>query len=208
MNVLLVLSAIIGTVGIWPYIQAIRRGESKPQFVTWTVWTILATITAIASLRGGNMASAVLGLEGMVACGSVAIMGLRYGSLIIGKIDVVSIIGAVLGLISLAIFRQPMVALLVTITIDVVAYVPTFIHGWKMPNEETIVSYVCGGVASGLSLVAAIMSGATISGLLYPLYSVLASSLMVSLVVIARADWRQYWDAIFATELEESTETA
>ncbi|MEO6761747.1 MAG: hypothetical protein ABI220_05270 [Candidatus Saccharimonadales bacterium] len=207
MNILLIVGAAIGTLGILPYITAVRRGQTRPRLVTWSVWTVLATIMAIASFRDGQTASAILALEGVIGCGAVAIMGIRYGNLKIDKIDIISMIGAGLGLISLTVIHQPMVTILITITIDGVAFVPTFIHGWTRPSEETAISYTCGAIAAGLSLIVALAPGGSMTGALYPLYSTVANGLMVSLVLLSRTDWRQYLARIFSSEISDSTES-
>lgn len=206
MYLLLIVSAIIGTLGVLPYIRSIRKGESRPRFVTWSVWAILATIMMVASLKDHKIASAVLSLEGVIACGSVAIIGFRHGTMAIGKMDLLSMVGIVLGLISLAVFRQPMVALMIVISIDLAAFIPTFIHGWNMPHEETAISYACGSIAAGLSLAAAILPGFSLSGVLYPLYSIIANGFMVALVVTSRVDWQNWRDYLGRTALTQEVD--
>ena len=46
-NVLPILAAAIHAVGFVLYNLHTKRGESKPNFVSWFVWALLATLNAL-----------------------------------------------------------------------------------------------------------------------------------------------------------------
>lgn len=186
MNLLITIGTIIGILGVVPYLMAVHRGTAKPRIVTWAVWSILSAILMISSLLEGQMASAILSMLGFIDCSLVVIMGWKRGSLSIGKADIGFMIGAVVGIAALVIFRDPVLAIYIAIAVDIIAYIPTLIHGWRAPHEENLLSYICSTVAGSMLLAAAIISSHSLAGVVYPVYSVVFNGLMVSLMLASR----------------------
>lgn len=192
--ILLVLSAIIGLAGLYPYIRDTKRGRVRPRIVSWSVWTILAGIMTISAVLDGHLASAALSAQGFFECGLVVIFGWRQGSIRINRLDIISIIGACIGLASLVFLRDPGVALVVSVIIDAVAFMPTLAHAWTDPEEESLLCYACAVIASSLALVAALGNGAGFIGLFYPLYSVTFNGLMALLLTTSRPALESIFD--------------
>lgn len=157
-DILLFISAIVGATGALPYIYAVLRGKAKPQLVSWLVWTILLLIMTISAFVAGQRASMILSLESLVSCGIVALI----------------------------ILRDPLKALIISIAVDVVAFVPTIIHGYKAPQEESLACFLCGAIAASLALVVAIGHHAGLTGLIYPVGATILNGFMSLLLVYGR----------------------
>lgn len=191
---LLLFSALIGAIALYPYVRDTRRGRVRPRLVSWGVWTILAAIMTVSALLEGHLASAALSAQGLFGCGIVVILGWHKGNARIGRLDILSMVGAAIGLGSLIFLRDPSVALLTSVAIDAVAFMPTLVHAWTDPDEESLACYACNIGASGLALMAALQSGGDFTGIIYPLYSVTFNGLMVLLLMTSKPDTESVYE--------------
>lgn len=185
-NILLIIGALIGAAGSLPYILAIMRGKARPQLVTWFVWTVLAGIMTISAYSEGQRASMMLSLTAVVSCGIIVVLGWRQGRLQLNKTDIICLAGAAAGIGSLFVLHDAFMALAVSIAVDIVAFIPTLIHGWIRPSEESLACFVCTVVAAGITLGVALYVHANIVGLMYPTYAVAFNGIMVGILVIGR----------------------
>lgn len=185
-TVLLFLSAIIIAAGSYPYITAVMRGSVRPRLVSWSVWAVLAGITTASALIDGQIASAVLSVQGLVVCTIVVILGWKRGNVSLSKLDIVCLIGAVIGIMSLIWLRNPTVAIFVAITVDAMAFIPTLLHAWTDPDEESIACFACSAVGAVLVFFVALQNSATVTGLAYPIYAIVFNAAMTGLLIVSR----------------------
>lgn len=185
-TMLLVMAAIVASIGAYPYIASVRRGSVRPRLVSWGVWMVLAAITTVSALTEGQVASAVLSMQALICCTAVVVLGWRQGATKIGQLDIICLVGAVLGIISLVFLQNATVALLVSVAVDAVAFVPTLLHAWTNPDEESIMCFACSAAAAVLVLIVAVSESAGLVGLAYPVYSVVFNSAMALLLVVSR----------------------
>jgi hypothetical protein len=185
-TVLLTTGTSLVTLSILPYIKDIVRGKTKPRFLSWAIWTLLLGLTAVVSWQEHQISSAALAGTSTFACFVVAVMAARYTSFKFTRLEQYSLLGAGLGFVLWLVFDNPMLVLVTTITVDAIAYVPTFANGWRNPHHESISSFCMGALGSAFVLVAALLSHATSQGLLYPLYSAVFGSIMVGILLTRR----------------------
>lgn len=187
MNVVLTIGAIIGILAIVPYIKSILDGRTKPQLVTWAIWATLAIIMTVSAFWSGQTASAILSLQNAVGCSAVIAISWRRGSLSVSRSDVVYLLGAVAGILSLVVLRDPVIALIVSVSVDAMAFIPTLIHGWQAPHEENLPSFALSASAGAITLAVAISASSGISGLLYPLYSMSFNLAMAGILLLSHS---------------------
>lgn len=174
------------TLSVIPYIKDIIKGKARPRFISWLIWTILLGLTAIVSWQEGQMASGVLSTASALACLAVTILAIRRVSLKMTRMEYFTLIGAAIGIVLWVLFDDPMLVLMTAVTVDGVAYLPTYVNGWRNPHHESLTMFVVSGVGSGLVLVAALLAQATSSGLVYPIYSVVFASIMIGILFARR----------------------
>lgn len=182
--ILLAASICVGLGGLLPYISSTLSGKTRPRLVSWGTWELLAIVLTISALIEGHIESAILSIEGVLGCGAVFIVGWQRGSRDVNRFDLVCLAGAMLGIFILVVLRDPVMAMLLSISIDGLAFLPTFYHGWRRPREERIVSYVGNFSASALVIIVAVIREQGIMGFAYPLYSIsfnIAMSVMLIL---------------------------
>lgn len=185
-TILLIVGALIAAAGALPYILATMKGTVRPQLVSWSVWSVLAAIMTISAYLEGQTASMLLSLSSFAGCSMIVILGWRQGKIQFTKLDVVCLVGAVAGIGSLIVLRNPLVALSVSVAVDLVAFAPTMLHGLKSPREESLACFGCSVFAASISLFVALQVNAGVVGLIYPVYAVIFNGLMVSVLLYGR----------------------
>jgi hypothetical protein len=185
-TVLLTTGTSLTTISLVPYIRDILQGKSKPRLVSWAVWTLLLTLTAFVSWQQHQLSSAVLSGTSALGCFVVSLLAVRYASFELTRLEKYSLVGAVLGIGLWLMFSSPMLVLITALTVDSIAYLPTYVNGWYNPHHESMSMFVVSAIGSGLVLLAAISTHATSHGLIYPVYSVVFGSIMVAILLTRR----------------------
>lgn len=166
-----------------PYIHAVLRGQVRPKLVSWGIWTVLASIMTLAAFQEGQLQSALLTGVTAAACGSVLVLGWRRGSRRMSRLDIICLLGAIIGVVVFFLVKDATTALAVSVAVDAVAFIPTLMHGWTNPEEESLSSFAMAASGELLVIVAAVMSGATVAGLLYPVYALVFNGTMTALLI-------------------------
>jgi hypothetical protein len=162
------------------------RGKAKPRVISWIIWTVLLGLMAIVSWQEGQLASAVTTTASTVCCGVVSLLALRHTTLRITRLEKSTLLGAILGFVLWLLLNDPLLVLLTAIVVDTVAYLPTFLNGWHNPSHEPISMFLISVCGSVLVLLTAVLGGANLHGLIYPVYSVIAGGTMVGILISGR----------------------
>jgi len=176
-DVLSVVAAIIMLLSTIPYIVDIVKGKTKPNIVTWFVWSVLIGIGAAALFAENQVPAALLLLGDGIATFAVVLFGLKHGKAKLDAFDAGCFIGAIVGLILWLIFDSPMIAVVATIVIDLIGTMPTIRHSWFHPEEETVITFALGVIATTLTLIS--LPSYEFAAWIYPAYLLLSNGLLV-----------------------------
>ncbi len=140
-EVFAVIAALIAIGGYVPYFRDCFTKRVKPHPYTWLVWTIVTAITFFGQLEKGAGIGVLPTGVSLFFSFSVFIFSLRYGFKYVVKTDKYYLAAALLGLIPWAITKDPTVSVVIAVSIDVIAFVPTIRKTWKKPKTETPILY-------------------------------------------------------------------
>ena len=185
-KLLLIIGTLLATISFVPYIRDILRHGARPRLVSWVIWTLLLGLMAIVSVQEKQWGSALVASISAIGCFAVVVIGYRYASRDVSNLEKVTLMAAVAGIALWFVVENPLVVMIVALLIDGIAYVPTIIHAWQDPEEESLAAYAVAGTGQVLVLSAVWLEHTTLVGLLYPLYASLFSLLMVSLIHISQ----------------------
>ena len=185
-EMLILLSALVGASAFYPYIKSTIAGTVRPQLVTWSIWTVLSGVLTISLLQQNEVAAAALSAQALIGCGLVVMFGWRRGHVQLTKLDVLCLVGAVVGISALVLMRDPTVAIFVAVAVDAIAFIPTFRHAWANPDEESATTFTLSAIAAMLALTVAIMHHAKLDGIIYPIYSLVFNGATVAILLISR----------------------
>ncbi len=194
--ILVTIGALVSAAGSVPYILAVIRGTVRPRLVSWGVWAVLAGVMTVSAFAEGAIPSAVMSSITLIACATVTVLGWRQRRGGISRLDVVCLVGAVLGIASLAVFKNPLVALAVSVAVDIIAFIPTLVHAWASPYEESLTCFALSTLGGTLAVMAVLAGEISLAALLYPVYSVVFNGVAALLIVSGRSKsllGRQYY---------------
>ncbi len=182
---LVFVGAVIQLIGIYPYIKETVRGDTKPNRMSWLMWSLAPLIATAAALTNG-VGWAVLpvfmsGFAPLLVFIASFINKNSYWKL--ERFDYICGACSLLALVLWGITKEPVVAIVFAIASDGFAAVPTLIKSWKYPETETITPFTT-GVLNSLTSFAAIKAW-TFSAYAFPVYLVFIN-LSISFAIYRR----------------------
>lgn len=181
--ILITISSILTVVSVFPYLINVIKRKTKPRVVTWFTWGLLTGISCVAAIVEGQWATAImLGFSGMSSFAIMA-LGWEFGDKKFEKLDIFCLVAAVAGIMLWRLLDSPSVAVLVMITADFIGGVPTTIHAWKKPFQETWQTFFMGLIGAICTLI--VLENLQITSFAFPLFIAL-NSLNVTLIILLR----------------------
>lgn len=173
-----------GFAGTGLYLWDVLKNGIKPHLLSWIVWGLLAAIAAAVAFVGGAMVSACVIGAGALMNFSVAGLAVKYGEKSITRSDWVSFLSA-LAIIPLWVAtKEPLLAAILVIVIDLFAAYPTVRKAWGQPHHENLRVFVIFVVIS-LCGVLAVDPYTLVTGLC-PTETVLINLALATIIFIRR----------------------
>lgn len=168
-----VISAVLILLAAPPYIIDTLKGNTKPERVTWFIFSVLGLIAFVSQLLLG--ASWTLVFSGLDTLASVLVFGLslKYGVGGHTKLDITALIIATIGVLIAILAKEPIISLLGVILADVSGMALTIKKAYLDPKSETIITWLLAGTASVFGILSA--GEMTVGILLYPVYLMVAN---------------------------------
>jgi len=187
-NLLIIISSILTITSALPYIIDVIKGKTKPRVVTWSTWCLLSMIACIAAFVEHQYPTAILLLSSSLASGSIVVLGWKNGDKRFERLDIFCLAGVFVGVILWQLFDSPSIAVLAMLVIDLIGGIPTTVHAWKKPYEETFISFLMGCFGFGCTLL--VIQEWRITAFAYPLF-LFINSLNVVLIIFFRRRYLQ-----------------
>lgn len=180
---LVVVAAIFSLLAALVYIRSMFRGQTRPNRVTWLMWSVAPFVATAASLSmGPNWAVIPVFMAGfgpfLIFVASFfsrkAYWKLATFDYVCGAISAVAIVLWYLT-------NDANLAIVLSILSDALAGVPTLIKAWRDPQSESVWPYVVGMFSPVTSfLVADVWSFLELA---FPSYLIIINVLLASLVL-------------------------
>lgn len=184
-TLLAILGSLVALAGTVPYVIETAQKRAKPRIVSWFTWALLTGLAGAAALADGQLAAALFAFAGTLATGSVVAVGWRYGDRSLARLDILCLAGVVAGLVLWLTFDSPALAIWGSIVIDFVGFVPTYVHAWQKPKEETPIFFALAGLGGLLSTIAAVPAGGwTVTSVAYPLYVAISMASCLAILLL------------------------
>jgi hypothetical protein len=180
------LSGVLSVISGWIYIKDILKGgETKPNAVSFFLWTVLQAIALVAQFKEGASLSVVIVIMVTLNTAVVTILALvGYGYKKYGKADFYCALLAVAAIVGWQVTGNPVLAICFAIAGDLFAAVPTMIKTKKDPYSEHLPAW---GI-----IVAACVFGVLstdrldVANLAFPLYLVMGNGVIFALALFGR----------------------
>ncbi|WP_310424476.1 hypothetical protein [Chamaesiphon sp. VAR_48_metabat_135_sub] len=178
-------SGIVLLLGNIPYILSIRRGDTRPNRVTWGIWTTIGFILLGSSYSLGATNTLWLQIAQVISQVIITFYAFKYSQ---GKWDLLDRIclgGAGLSLLLWWQSGSPLVALLMNIVMDTLGAVPTIRKIYHDPKSEDLLFWVMSFSSAILNLFA--IEIFSFSFVVFPLYLFILNVTIVTL--LTRPKW-------------------
>jgi hypothetical protein len=176
---LVLVGAIVNLVGITSYIKETLRGKTKPNRISWLLWSIAPLIATAAAFSDGVRWSVlpvfISGFGPLLVLLASFINKKSYWKL--EKFDYLCGLFSILALVLWVITKEPAIAIIFAIASDGFAAIPTLIKLWKYPETETADAYTAGLFSSLTSFVA--IKVWSFTSVAFPVYLVIMNSFLI-----------------------------
>lgn len=136
-----IIASLLAIVGNVPYLLDTFRGKVKPHPYTWLVWSLVSCIVFFGQVAKGAGIGALPTAASEIFTVIIFCFSLRYGFRQIRKIDSVFLTAALLGIIPWILTKDPTYSVVIAVSIDLIAFLPTIRKTWKNPETETPLLY-------------------------------------------------------------------
>lgn len=183
--VLVAIGIIIAVVSLIKYVKESFEGEIKPHVYTWLVWSITqGTATAGMWLGGGGIVTIGYTI-GAVLVFCVFCFCLIYGDRKFITLEDTIIL--VIALLAIAIgwqLNNPLLAVIVVTSADILGYTFTYKKIWEDPHSETVKTWVGFTLSSVFALLA--LDAYNLLTLTYIVPTTIANALVVTICLVRR----------------------
>lgn len=183
---LISLAAIIITfIAFVPYITSILKGHTRPHAFSWIIWAMVTFVVFLAQLADKGGAGAwPIGVSGIITLLVALLAYLKRTDHMISRSDWLFFISALMALPLWAITQNPLSAVVVLTTVDLLGFIPTFRKAWFYPQEEQLLFYNLIALRNGLSIFA--LEHYSVTTILFPAATGLACLLFTAMVLSRR----------------------
>ncbi len=185
-SIVAVIAALLAVAGNVPYVRDILRGSVTPHAYTWFVWSLVSGITLAGQLIKGAGVGALPTAVSELFTILIFLLSLRYGFNGATKTDSIFLILALLALVPWAITRDPTLSVVIAVSIDLIAFVPTFRKAWEQPTTEGAMLYGMNVLRHALALFS--LQAYNIATTLHSVAMIIVNVSMTVLLIARRRD--------------------
>ncbi len=185
-TLLVIAGGLFNLFTCFSYARDTFKGKTKPNRVTWFMWTLAPMIAAFATYTKGVGWVAfpifISGLAPAIVLFTSFFNSKAYWKL--GPLDYLCGLFSALALILWGITREPLTALAFGLLSDLLATIPTAIKGWKHPETESALAYI-GGLVNCLTAFF-VMEAFDFANLTFPIYLMSVNGFMLLAILRGR----------------------
>lgn len=173
---------------IW-YIKSIIYDTTKPNLVSWVIWTLAPLTGFFLQIKAGaGMAASGVFFAGFFPLFTIIVCLVRKNSYWkISFFDVVCGALAIIALILYVLTNNLTISIIFAVSSDALAYLPTIKKTWSFPESESASTYLGGFIANIFALL--IITNWDFNIYFFPAYLV-CSNLMVVLCIYRKKFFR------------------
>ncbi|MFN7991780.1 MAG: hypothetical protein U0R44_06515 [Candidatus Micrarchaeia archaeon] len=179
-----IVAGILSFAAFIPYILAILKNKNRPNRATWLIWTVLGLVLLASYIAVGATDTIWVPIGNQIGFFIIVALSVRHGEGGVNRFDIACLLGAVLGLVSWWLSDSPLVALLMTIAVDLIGALPTIKKSYLDPGSENITTWLLFSIANFINILA--IGSWTIGIAAYPAYLFLISLLIFLILCIRK----------------------
>lgn len=172
-----ILSGVVQFSSVVPYVWSMVKGTTRPNVISWIVWTLLQVIAITAQFSAGASWSVIILVVMTFNTVLVTFLGLvGYGYRKYGVLDWTCFTLAILAILLWRVTSNPVNALILLVAADFLAVIPTLIKTVREPYSELPLGWFLIAVAAMLSIASTTIFNT--ANLIYPVYLFIVNALV------------------------------
>ncbi|MAZ30333.1 hypothetical protein CL655_03555 [bacterium] len=172
-----IVAALVAVVNYLPYLIGVIRQTLHPHAFSWIIWTVMTSIVFFAQLTDGAGTGAWATGATAITLFLVACFAVRNGGYRITRSDKLSFTGALAAIPVWVITSDPLWAVVILTTIEVLGFFPTYRKAFSHPFDESVLAFSLTIVKYALALGA--MQNYTLTTTLFPIALIVLSTLLI-----------------------------
>lgn len=179
---LALIAAFIAIGGNIPYLRDVITKRARPHPYTWFVWTVVSAITFFGQLaKGAGIGALPTGVAEFFTL-LIFLFSLRYGFKNIRRSDTFFLVAALAGIGLWILSDDPTGSVIIAVSIDLIAFVPTLRKTWQRPKTETPILYSANVARHILTLIS--LQAYNIATTLHSIAMIITNTAMTSMIVL------------------------
>ncbi len=151
------------------YFRSILKGESKPNRVTWWIWTFMGAILALSYYYSGAENTIWTPIVEFIGPFLTALLSIKYGEGgTVDKTDIVCLCGGIVSILLWIVTGNPVLALILNLAIDQFALIPTMKKSYLRPEGESFWAWVGTSLGDFVNILA--IEKFTFAVVVYPIW--------------------------------------
>ncbi len=183
-EILVIIAVLLALIGNIPYLINVIKGKVKPHPYTWLVWSIVSCVVFFGQVAKGAGIGAIPTAASEIFTLIIFLFSLKYGFKNPPKEDKYFLFIALLGLIPWILTKDPTISIIIVVSIDLIAFIPTLRKTYSHPNSETSLLYGTNTLRHSLALGA--LGSYNIATMLHSITMIIVNSIMVILIKIGK----------------------
>lgn len=178
------IAGIIALAACPIYVHDILRGTARPNRATWWIITLVGCVIAASYWESGGRATIWIALAYIFSPFVIAVLSIKYGDGQWQTLDRLCCLGAVISVGMWWITSSALAALSISIVVDLLGLLPTFVKAYSKPLTESKVAWGIAALASFINILAIERWNFAIAA--YPLYLLATNGLMIGIILYPR----------------------
>lgn len=164
-----------------PYIRTIISGTTKPHVFSWVIWGATTFVVFLAQLEGkGGVGAWPIGVSGSITIFVALLAYVKRADITITKTDWLFFASAMSSLPFWYLTSDPLWAVVVLTTVDVLGFGPTVRKAYRFPHSESLLFFTL--FAARNLLVVMALENYSVATVLFP--AVIGAACMLLMAVI------------------------
>ncbi len=180
-EILAISGGVIAIIGNIPYLIDVFKHRVRPHPYTWLVWTIVSGVIFFGQIAGGAGVGAIPTGCAEIFTLIIFLFSLKYGFKDIKKSDTYFLVAALLGIIPWLLTKDPSLSVIIVVTIDLIAFIPTIRKTWREPKTETPILYSMNVTRHTLTLFS--LETYNIATTLHSIVMIIINTLMTTIIL-------------------------
>jgi hypothetical protein len=179
------VAIVLTFVAFAPYIRAIVNGTTRPHVFSWVVWGATTFVVFLAQLEGkGGVGAWPIGVSGCITVFIASLAYVKRADISITKTDWLFFVSAMSSLPLWYFTSDPLWAVVILTTVDVLGFAPTIRKAYSFPHSESLLFFALFTIRNLIVIMA--LERYSVTTVLFPAVTAAACALLIAMVTYRR----------------------